>query len=173
MSTKEYLVKEFEVRVFEESYERIYKCLQLLNEDELWSSPNANIPTVGNLILHLCGNARQWILSGIGEKEDNRNRDQEFVIHRNIKKSDLVFLLENLRSNLKETLRNLTEEKIARKYQIQVYNVTGFSVIVHVLEHFSYHTGQITTLTKLLKNQQTGYFETLDLNQLNQLNKLN
>lgn len=170
MSTKEYLIKEFDVRVFEESYERIYKCLHLLSEDELWTSPNSNIPTVGNLVLHLCGNARQWILSGIGEKEDNRNRDQEFEIHRNIKKADLVFLLENLRSNLKETIASLTESKIAKEYKIQGYTVSGFSVVIHVLEHFSYHTGQITTLTKLLKNQQTGYFDTLDLNQLNKLN---
>ncbi len=170
MSTKEFLIKEFELRVFEESYQRIYKCLQLLNEDELWTSPNSNIPTAGNLVLHLCGNARQWMLSGLGGKEDNRNRDQEFIIHRNIKKSDLVFLLENLRSNLKETIEKLSEQSIAAQYTIQGFKVSGFSIVIHVLEHFSYHTGQITTLTKLLKNQQTGYFDTLDLNQLNKLN---
>ena len=170
MTTKQHLIQEFDHRVFEESYERIYKCFQLLNDDELWHSFNANVPTVGNLVLHLCGNARQWILSGIGGVVDNRNRDQEFIIHKNIKKSDLVFLLENLKSNLKETLKSMPESTIDEKLSIQGFEVTGFSIIVHVLEHFSYHTGQITTITKLLKNQETNYYKDLDLNQLNKLN---
>lgn len=170
MTTKQHLIQEFEKRVFEESYERIYKCFQLLSDEELWNSLNSNVPTVGNLVLHLCGNARQWILSGIGGVNDNRNRDQEFVIHKNIKKCDLVFLLENLKSNLKETLKNMPDSTIDKLFVIQGFEVTGFSVITHVLEHFSYHTGQITTITKLVKNQQTNYYKDLDLNQLNKLN---
>lgn len=170
MDTKQLLLNEFEKRVFEESYERIYKCFQLLNDEELWRSPNGNIPAVGNLILHLCGNARQWILSGIGGIHDNRNRDQEFIVHTNIKKSDLVFLLENLKSNLRETLRKMPDTEISKIHSIQGFQVTGFSMIIHVIEHFSYHTGQITTLTKLVKNKQTGYYDHINLNQLNKLN---
>lgn len=170
MNLKRYLVCEFEKRVFEESYERIYRCFQLLDDNQLWNAPNENVPAIGNLVLHLCGNARQWILSGIGDVADNRNRNQEFEKHRNIKKCDLVFLLENLKSNIKEVFREMPESKITDHYTIQGFNVTGFSIIIHVLEHFSYHTGQITTLTKLIKNQDTGYYAGLDLSQLNKLN---
>lgn len=170
MSFKAILIEEFEKRVFEESYERIYRCFQLLDDSELWKSPTAAIPSVGNLVLHLCGNARQWILAGIGDHVDNRNREQEFVPHHNIKKSDLVFLLENLRMNIKETLRNMPDHKLTSDCSIQGFDVSGFSIIVHVLEHFSYHTGQITTLTKLLKNRETGYYAAFDLNRLNKLN---
>lgn len=170
MNTKQFLVAEFETRVFEESYERIYKCLSMIDDKDLWRSPNSSIPAIGNLILHLCGNARQWILSGLGDKEDNRNRDQEFIVQSKIKKSELVFLLENLKVNLKQTLRELDPKSLERMYSIQGFNVTGFSVIVHVLEHYSYHTGQITTLTKLITNKDTGYYGGLDLNQLNNLN---
>ncbi len=170
MNTKSLLVKAFEERVFNESYERIYKCLSMIDEKDLWRSPNEGIPTIGNMILHLCGNARQWILSGIGGRPDNRDRDQEFIIQSKIKKSELVFLLENLKVNLKQTIREMDPKTIDKKYLIQGFDVTGFSVLVHVIEHFSYHTGQITTLTKWLTNKQTDYYGNIDLNQLNKLN---
>jgi len=170
MNSKQLIVREFEARVFHESYERIYKCLSMIEEKDLWKSPNKTIPTIGNLILHLCGNARQWVLSGLGDKEDNRNRDQEFVLHPNIKKSELIFLMENLKVNLKQTLEDLNPQSIDNIYSIQGFEVTGFSALIHVIEHFSYHTGQITLLTKWLTNKDTGYYGGLDLNQLNNLN---
>ena len=67
-----HLIKEFEIRAFDESFSRISKCLNLLNEDEIWYAPNDQITTVGNTVLHLIGNARQWIITGIGQEEDNR-----------------------------------------------------------------------------------------------------
>jgi uncharacterized damage-inducible protein DinB len=170
MNTKKLLVAEFEERVFRESYERIYKCLTMIEEKDLWRSPNSAIPAIGNLVLHLCGNARQWILSGLGDKTDNRDRDQEFVVQSKIKKSELIFLLENLKMNLKQTLRELDPRSMEKKYHIQGFEVTGFSILVHVIEHFSYHTGQITTLTKWLTNKDTDYYGDIDLNQLNKLN---
>lgn len=170
MNSKQLIVREFETRVFHESYERIYKCLSMIEEKDLWKSPNDTIPSIGNLIIHLCGNARQWVLSGLGDKEDNRDRDQEFVLHPNIKKSELVFLMENLKVNLKQTLEDLDPFAIDKIYKIQSFEVTGFSALIHVIEHFSYHTGQITLLTKWLTNKDTGYYGGFDLNQLNKLN---
>ena len=170
MDTKQLLVKEFENRVFNESYERIYTCLSMIEDKDLWRSPGSNIPSIGNLILHLCGNARQWVLSGLGDRPDNRDRNQEFIPHVKIKKSELVFLLENLKVNLRQTLADLDAKSIEKIYLIQGFEVTGFSVLIHVLEHFSYHTGQITTLTKWLTNKETGYYGDIDLNQLNNLN---
>jgi uncharacterized damage-inducible protein DinB len=170
MTTKEHIVNQFKNRVFKESYSRIFTCLDMLDEEQIWSSPAGNIPSAGNLILHLCGNGRQWILSALGGYPDNRERDNEFIIHRNIKKSDLIFLLENLRVNMTEVLDYLDPEQLDRAYVIQGLQETGFSILVHVIEHFSYHTGQITTLAKLYSNESTDYYKGLDLNQLNNLN---
>ena len=167
MKTKTMIVNEFERRLFEESYSRIFKCLSLLNEESIWFSPNNQIPSVGNLILHLCGNARQWVLSGIGGTLDNRNREQEFVVQKNIKKSDLIFLLENLKVNLKTTMLEMPDSTLSERKIIQGFEETGFSILIHVIEHFSYHTGQITTLTKMITNKQTGYYHGFNLNQLN------
>ncbi|PHR31056.1 MAG: hypothetical protein COA38_08930 [Fluviicola sp.] len=170
MSLKKHLVHEFKIRVFEESYARIYKCLTMLNEKQLWSSPNSTIPSAGCQIMHLCGNARQWILSGLGELPDNRDRDQEFIVQENIRKSDFIFLLENLKSQLNRYFQELTEENLEEIYSIQGFNVTGFSAIAHVMEHFSYHTGQITLLTKIHTGKETGFYSEIDLNQHNNLN---
>jgi uncharacterized damage-inducible protein DinB len=167
MNIKEVIISEFEKRVFEESYTRIYRCLSLIDDQDLWRQVMPMIPSIGNLTLHLCGNARQWILSGLGDTPDNRNRDQEFVPQLNIKKSELVFLLENLKMNLRHTVNSLTEEELVDFYVIQGFKVTGFSAMVHVIEHFSYHTGQITTLTKLFTNTDTGYYSDFDLNKQN------
>ena len=167
MVTKQLIVSEFEKRVFDESYPRIYKCLTMIKDEDLWKQVDTNVPAIGNLILHLCGNARQWILSGLGDKLDNRNREQEFVPHQKIKKSELIFLLENLKMNLKQVLHSISEKSLLESFIIQGFVVTGFSAIVHVLEHFSYHTGQITTLTKIHTSRETGYYSGLDLNQSN------
>lgn len=170
MNEKTRVIKEFEVRVFDESYKRIYKCLDLIKDEHLWISPQSNIPSVGCLILHLAGNARQWILSGIGGIPDNRVRSDEFKAHPNIRKSELVFLLENLKVNLKRVLNEIPDQKLGLHLKIQGFDVTIYSAIIHVLEHFSYHTGQITTLTKLFTNVETGYYSGLNLDQKNNLN---
>ncbi len=172
MEKLSYLVQnEFEQRVFIESYERIYKCLTMIDENDLWRVPGPNIPAIGNQILHISGNARQWILSGIGGKTDNRVREEEFLPQLGIKKAELIFLLENLRMSLRTVLEDLTDSTLERKYNIQGFEVSGFSAIIHVLEHFSYHTGQITLLTKLLTEKDTGYYKNMNLNKRNSVKK--
>ena len=164
MLYSELIVNEFKRRVFKESYSRIYTCLSLINESDLWAMPNQNTPSIGSLVLHVCGNGRQWILSGLGKKEDNRTRDTEFLIHKNIKKSDLIFLLENLKVNIISELEKVNDENLNTSIRIQGFQESTFSILIHVIEHFSYHTGQISTLTKLLTNKDLGYYKDLDLN---------
>ncbi|MFK7786074.1 MAG: DinB family protein [Crocinitomicaceae bacterium] len=170
MSLKKHLIQEFEQRVFEESYARIYKCLTMLNEEQLWSSPNSTIPSAGCQIMHLCGNARQWVLSGLGGLPDNRDRDQEFIVQENIRKSDFIFLLENLKSQLQRCFQELAEDELETIHSIQGFNVTGFSAIAHVMEHFSYHSGQIALLTKYHTGKETGFYTEMDLNKHNNPN---
>jgi uncharacterized damage-inducible protein DinB len=163
MSTKNLAISEFEKRVIEENYVRIFKCLSMLDDTSIWFSPNGNIPSIGNLILHLSGNCRQWILSGLGDHEDNRERDEEFKVHKNIRKSDLIFLMENVKTNMRHVLKDLKDSDMEKMRTIQGFQLTGFSVLMHVMEHFSYHTGQITTLTKIITNKSTGYYTEFDV----------
>lgn len=152
------MVDEFERRVMGESMPRIKKCLSLLNEEEVWHRPNENVVSVGNLILHLCGNARQWILSGVGGQEDHRNRDAEFAETGPLAKDQLILQMDLLAEEMRKVLKTIEPDTLMEKRQVQIYEETVLSMLVHVIEHFSYHTGQITLFTKSLKNVDTQYY---------------
>lgn len=155
--------REFFRRVCEESISRIKKCLSMIDDSQLWYRHNDHVNSIGNLILHLEGNARQWIISGLGQKPDDRKRSEEFLPDRNLSKHQLIMLLEQLETDIKPIINLLTEESLIKVKKVQVFEETGLSVLIHVIEHFSYHTGQITLITKQLTGQQTFYYGHLNL----------
>lgn len=155
--------KEFFRRVCEESISRIKKCLSMINDTHLWYRHNENVNSIGNLILHLEGNARQWIISGLGQKPDFRNRSSEFELQKNLSKNQLIMLLDTLEKDMEPVIQNLNEQTLTEVKKVQVFEETGLSIVIHVIEHFSYHTGQITLLTKQLTNKQTFYYGHLNL----------
>lgn len=159
------IIREFQRRVGEESIPRIQKCLGLLSEEEVWHQPNENLNSVGNLVLHLCGNARQWIVSGLGGKPDQRDRDAEFQQKGHKSSTELSALLDAMMKEIRPILEDMETDQLLEVRPVQAFEESGLSVLIHVIEHFSYHTGQITFLTKSLKNVDTGYYKTLDLNQ--------
>lgn len=158
------IIQEFKLRIFQESYPRIYKCISLLSQKQLWTKPSNLVNAPGSLILHVAGNARQWIVSGLGKENDIRDRRNEFIPHPTIRKTDLIFILENLKSQLNETIDNLDSKSLSKKVFIQGMEVSYFSALTHVIEHFSYHTGQLTILTKLYTNKETNYYDDSKLN---------
>jgi uncharacterized damage-inducible protein DinB len=163
MDNKDHIINEFKLRVFEESFTRIEKCFSMLEEDEIWKSPNESIAPIGCLVLHLVGNAKQWVCSGLGNTPDDRNRDWEFEIHSELSKATVFQSLTNIVDEITDVLDNALEEDLERMTVVQDFKVSGFSILVHVIEHFSYHTGQISLLTKLLKNKDLGYYDDHEL----------
>ncbi|MBT8232762.1 MAG: DUF1572 family protein [Saprospiraceae bacterium] len=155
---------EFERRLIEEGLTRIKKCLSMLSEKEVWHNQNKNTNSVGNLILHLSGNVTQYILSGIGDAEDLRVRDEEFDTTARISKDKLIAKIESTLHAANKTIQNIREEDLTKEIRVQGFSETTLSVIIHVIEHFSYHVGQITYYTKYIKDADTGYYEGLDLN---------
>lgn len=160
---KEQLLAGFKKHVFKESYQRIYDCLNLLSEQEVWFKPNESSNSVGVLVVHLIGNAQQWVVSTIGGLQDNRNRAAEFALNGEFSKDDLLMALAELRQRLELTLSEINEEHLLKDYEVQCYQETGFAILLHVIEHFSYHTGQIALLTKLVKNQDLAFYKNLNL----------
>lgn len=145
------------------SYPRIVKCLGELSDDEIWRRPNENLVSVGNLILHLCGNVRQWIITGIGGAPDRRVRAKEFSEKGPIPREELIARLESTLAEAANVLRRADRARLTESRTVQGEVTTGVSVILHVCEHFSYHTGQISLHTKLLKNIDLGYYKERDL----------
>ena len=167
MNITEIIKQQYKLRIFEESKLRIYKVLDLLEETQIWYTPNNSANSIGNLILHLCGNVTQWIGSGIGQMEDQRHRDEEFII-KGETKAALKQRLEHLEQLTLPVIDAITEETLQKKLSVQGFNETGLSIIIHVIEHFSYHTGQIALLAKIMKDQDLGFYKDIDLNKKSQ-----
>jgi hypothetical protein len=128
---------------------RIVECLQQLSEEEIWWRPNSSSNSAGNLILHLCGNVRQWIISGLGGIEDKRERDREFSERGPISRQALIKQLRRTIRDACLVIARLSEDSLSKKYEIQGYHVAGLDAAFRVAEHFGYHTGQIIYITKL------------------------
>lgn len=152
------LIAESKRRLFDESIPRIRKCLDQLTNDEVWYRPNAETVSIGNLVLHLCGNARQWICSGLGGDPDQRQRSKEFEQPGPIPRTELLELLEQTESDVRRVLDSVDPTTLLDKRPVQIYQESGLSILVHVVEHFSYHTGQITYAVKSRKGVDMGYY---------------
>ena len=133
-------------------------CLEKLSEDDMWWRPNAQSNSAGNLILHLCGNIRQWVIHGVGGAEDLRQRKAEFAEQGPIPKAELLVQLEATLAEVDAVLQRVTAEALAQPRQIQGFDQTVLSAIFHVVEHFSYHTGQIIYLTKMRTGQDLKFW---------------
>jgi uncharacterized damage-inducible protein DinB len=157
-SFRKNLIAETKRRIIGESIPRIKKCLNVLSEQEIWFKPNDHSNSVGNLVLHLCGNVTQWIGSGLGKMPDNRLRDLEFSEKGPLPTTKLTEALDRLIPLIENTLDNLTEEDFLQLHKVQVYQETGVNILVHVVEHFSYHTGQIAFFTKWRKNMDMNFY---------------
>jgi uncharacterized damage-inducible protein DinB len=129
---------------------RIVSCLRTLSPEQIWWRPNAASNSVGNLVLHLTGNVRQWIISGLGGGPDLRRREKEFSERGPLSRRVLIIRLRQTVTDACTVLAKLSPQDLARVYPIQGYRVTGIEAGFHVAEHFSHHAGQIILLTKMI-----------------------
>lgn len=153
------LIAECERRLFEESLPRIRKCLDQLSDEEIWRRPNAETVSVGNLVLHLCGNVRQWICTGLGGEPDHRRRSLEFEMAGPLPRQPLLDLLETTLADARRVMNSVDPAALLEVRPVQVYRESGLSILIHVVEHFSYHTGQITYHVKSLKGVDMAYYD--------------
>ena len=164
--TKEFIGQS--IRYLKANVPRIEKCLQMLSEDDVWQRPNTSSNSIGNLILHVSGNMRQYIISSMGHNEDERNRAAEFSATGGFTKSELIEKISRTVNEALGVLQNVNEEEMLRMRKVQGFDMNGVDIIVHVVEHFSYHTGQIVFWTKLLKDKDLGFYKELDLSKKNE-----
>ena len=138
---------------------KIERCLDQLSDEQIWWRPNAASNSIGNLILHLCGNARQWIVSGLGGAHDQRQRDSEFAHRDVIERSELSNHLKNTLDVVDQALARLEPQTLLERHKIQGNDVDGLEAVFHVTEHFSMHTGQIIMLTKILTESDLSFYD--------------
>jgi uncharacterized damage-inducible protein DinB len=145
--------------LIQEYLPKIERCLEHLTDEQIWWHPNAASNSIGNLILHLCGNARQWIVSGLGNEADQRVRDQEFAQKEIITRQVLLQCLKTTLGEVERVLRGLNSKSLLERRRIQERDVDVLAAIFHVTEHFSMHTGQIIVLTKLLVHKDLAFYD--------------
>jgi uncharacterized damage-inducible protein DinB len=128
---------------------KIERCLDLLGENDIWWRPNDASNSIGNLMLHLDGSTRMWILRVAGGRQIVRDRDAEFADRGPIAKAALLARLRSTLAEVDEVLATLDEATLLERRQSPQGEVTILWAVLHAVEHFAMHTGQIITLTKL------------------------
>ena len=159
--------KEFKAQAsfrLDESTRMIVKTFKALDEADIWRKPNPSSNSIGNLILHLCGNISQYAIASLGGTEDLRNREEEFSATSGYSRDELLDRLLEVIDRAKTIISHCSGEELLRSRQVQGFTMSGIGIIIHVVEHYSYHTGQIAFWTKLLKDKDLGFYEGVDLN---------
>jgi len=140
---------------------RLETCVNSLTEEQIWARSCDHENAIGNLLLHLNGNVRQWILSGVGGHPDARQRDAEFAARDGARGPDLVARLKETVEEAVAVLSPLTPDRLVQRIVVQHYDASILEAIYHVVEHFSGHTGQIIFATKMLTGADLGFYRHL------------
>jgi hypothetical protein len=152
----------FSASKLEQLMERIEVCAGKLTPQQIWMRGTDQQNAAGNLLLHLEGNVRQWILSGIGGTPDHRERSAEFSARDSSESPEqLVAKLRETVNAAAAVIRGLTPEQLLETAKIQGYEGTKLQAVYHVVEHFAGHAFQIIFLTKLLTGEDLGFYSYL------------
>jgi uncharacterized damage-inducible protein DinB len=146
-------------KLLQEYYPRLERCVAELNDDDIWWRAHETNNSIGNLLLHLSGNVRQWIVAGLGGAPDVRNRPQEFSERMPIPKEKLLNRLYAVLCEADRVLERFDHSTLLEVRRIQNYDVTCLEAIFHVVEHFSGHVGQIIYITKLRKGVDLQFYD--------------
>jgi uncharacterized damage-inducible protein DinB len=136
---------------------RITGSLEHLSDEDIWWRANEASNSLGNLLLHLCGNTRQWIISGLGGVEDIRQRDLEFSERGPIPRAALIEKLRKLLGEASNVIDGLSPQDLTKSYTIQGFHVTGYEAVAHVSAHVAYHAGQIVYVAKMKSAKDLGF----------------
>jgi len=138
---------------------KIQRCLDVLPADAIWRRDDDASNSIGNLLLHLSGNIRQWIVSGVGGAPDARQRSAEFDARSG---DDATALMARLLDTVREAdavLASLDAQRLTERRTIQGRDVKVLDAVYHVVEHFSMHTGQIILLAKRFAPGRVQFYE--------------
>ena len=148
---------------FTEDYlPKIERSLELLTDEQIWWRANPQSNSIGNLLLHLSGNVRQWIVCSLGGAPDERDRDSEFAERHMIPRDELLARLKQTLSDADAALAKFDADKLLERHLIQGCDVTALAAIFHVVEHFSMHTGQIIMIAKMFAEVDLGFYDFTD-----------
>lgn len=149
-------------KLLEQYWPRLRACVESLTDEQIWWRPNEASNSIGNLMLHLNGNVRQWLVDSLNRAEDKRDRPAEFAAEGGLSASALLERLEATMQEASDVLARLTEADLLEPFEIQGYHVHGLDAVYQVVEHFGLHYGQIAYITKQVRGADLGFYNELN-----------
>jgi uncharacterized damage-inducible protein DinB len=134
--------------------DKIKHCLSQLSEEQVWWRPDESQNAIGNLLLHMCGNLRQWVVAGIGGAPDVRERPKEFAERTSIPKAELLRRLDAVVSEAESAFSRLNAADLLGTRRIQGFDVTTMHAVLHPVTHFWGHTQEIIHITRALLGER-------------------
>lgn len=131
----------------------IEHCVSQLSDDQVWHRQGEGLNSIGNLLLHLTGNLRQWAIAGLTGAADERRRPEEFRTQGGISRDELVDGLRACVTEARHVLPSLSGEELLRVRTVQGFAVSGMAALWHTVAHFRGHTQEIIGMTRLLRGK--------------------
>ena len=125
-------------------------CIDQLDDVQVWYRPNEDSNAIGNLVLHLVGNLKQWIIGAIDNHPDTRDRPAEFNAESGYSKSMLINLLKETVEGACRTIEAMPPSRVTEAKRIQNMDVTLANAVVMAVSHLGLHVGQIQYIGKML-----------------------
>jgi uncharacterized damage-inducible protein DinB len=128
---------------------KLARCLEVLTDEDVWWRANEGSNSIGNLLLHLEGSTRTWIMNVAGGSHSPRDRQQEFDEREQIPRAELMARLKQTLVEADEVLARVEPEVLLERRQTPWEDVTVLWAVYHAVEHFAMHAGQIIMLAKM------------------------
>ena len=148
-------------KLLNQYWPRLRVAVEPLSQEQIWWRPNEASNSIGNLVLHLNGNVRQWLVASFNCLEDERDRPAEFSATGDLSATELLARLGQTMDEASRVLARLASEEMLKTWNIQGYTVSGLAAVYQVVEHFGLHYGQIIYITKMQQGRDLGFYTEL------------
>lgn len=149
----------YSLEKMEQAGRQIRECVEGLSEEQIWQRSGENANAIGNLLLHLTGNIRQWMGHGVGGLADVRERDKEFEARGGRSTAEVLSLFERTLGEAIKILRDMPLARLTERTKPQNRDVAVLEAIYQVTGHLMLHTGQIIFATKQMTGKDLGFFK--------------
>lgn len=135
----------------------IKHCVAQLDDDQVWWRPGEAMNSIANLVLHLAGNMRQWLVSGVGGQPDVRQRAKEFSARGPMPRADLLRRLDGVVKEADQVMAGLSPSDLVQDRRIQGFDTKVLAAVFGALTHLQGHTQEIIQLTRQQLGSQYSY----------------
>jgi uncharacterized damage-inducible protein DinB len=132
-----------------EGLHKIEHCLRQLDDAQVWWRPAPEMNSIANLLLHVSGNLRQWIVvTAGGATQDHRDRQAEFDDRSQRPKAELLSMLKATVTEVDAVLASLPEKRLIEPVTVQGYRTHAAGAVTHSVTHFGGHVQEIIHMTR-------------------------